>query len=242
MLRKLINLLLRRTKKNEELTEDFNDGELRAIEFTENYVKPLVIEEKTEEVKPNEKKIISFEFLPDSQNFRNVRSVLQFIDGDFKSWKTIRDKAEEQSNGVCCICGCVSQDFDKKETTATQCHEVWSFDDTNLIQKLERLEPLCVSCHNIKHINRHYKNEKKTGELLARYCKLNNCSLEGAKADLQLAKDMKKKRKDLIYKLDLTEINKFYDEEKFTELVIVHNKKFADFIENVFLKNTNIEE
>jgi|GEM_PF-5054233 hypothetical protein len=242
MLRKLINLLLRKNENLEELSIDFNEGELNAIDFTENYIAPITIEEKGEEVKPNENKIIMFEFIPEAQNYRNVRSVLQFVDGDFKSWKSIRDKAEEGSNGVCCICGGVSQKYDKNETTATQCHEVWHFDDKNLIQKLVRLEPLCVCCHNIKHINRFHSDKAKTDELLNRYCSLNQCDMSAALADLEEAKRLKKSRKDLIYKLDLAEVNKFYDEEKFNDLVVVHNKKFADFLSNTFLKNKNIEE
>ena len=33
----------------------------------------------------------------------------------------------------------------------SECHEIWNYDDINLIQKLENTISLCPKCHEVKH-------------------------------------------------------------------------------------------
>jgi len=188
---------------------------------------------------------IRFEFIPASQNFINARSYLQYQSGSFKSWQVIRNKIEDKSNAVCCICSSTSQIFDENETTKTQCHEVWQYDDKKKIQKLIELQALCVRCHNIKHINRFYKNEDKSAReaLLNQYAKLNNIDIEKAQADFEEEKEKNKKREDILYSLDLYYLNSLnLNDIDVDEIFNPHNHHFRKFLENYFKKNKNIEE
>jgi len=222
-------------EEKEEITEYcYNENDLDLEAFTKNYSPPLV------QVFKRSTRKIDFEFIPEKQNFRNVRSALQFLDGDWKSWKTIRDAQEAKSNGVCCICGCKSQDIIADSKTATECHEVWSFNGN--IQKLERLEPLCVQCHQIKHINRFSTDQDYTDKLLARYCELNDITMPLALEDLEKAKQWKINCKNLQYSLDMSLMNEIYRPETFKGLFDCHSPDFNYFVDTEFKKNKNTEE
>jgi 5-methylcytosine-specific restriction endonuclease McrA len=222
-------------ESNEEITEFFyNENELDLEAFTATYSPPLVIK------KPTSDRRITFEFIPEKQNFKNVRSALQFIEGDWKGWKKIRDKQEEESNGACCICGRKSHDHIPDSKTATECHEVWSFE--NGVQKLERLEALCVLCHQIKHINRFSNDKNYTEKLLSMYCDINNLSISAAIQDLEKAKNDKQDRRFTQYQLDMSLINEIYKPETFPALFNPHTADFNYFIDNEFKTDKNIEE
>ena len=224
-------------KKEEDnpTTEFFyNENELDLEAFNRNYSPPLVIKTQATDRR------ITFEFIPEKQNFKNVRSALQFIEGDWKGWKKIRDQEEAKSNGACCICSRKSQDYIAESKTATECHEVWSF--ANGVQTLERLEALCVLCHQIKHINRFTNDKDYTEKLLQRYCDINDISMSVALQDLENAKNEKVNRKHLQYKLDLSLINEIYKPNTFPDLFNPHTEDFNYFLEHDFKKNKNIEE
>jgi hypothetical protein len=58
------------------------------------------------------------------------------------SWKGLRDVVNEIA-GACEDCGGWSH---------LECHEQWLYDDDRRVQKLERLETLCRSCHRTRHL------------------------------------------------------------------------------------------
>lgn len=231
---KAIGQCFKKPQREEQTDFHYNEGELDLEAFSETYSPPIQI--KT----PTTNRRITFEFIPERQNFKNVRSALQFIEGDWKGWKKIRDKQEEESNGVCCICGRKSQDYIAESKTATECHEVWSF--ANGVQKLERLEALCVLCHQIKHINRFANDKDYTEKLLKRYCDINDISISLALQDLENAKNEKVNRKHLQYCLDMSFINELYKPDTFPGLFNCHSADFNYFIEYDFKRNKNIEE
>ena len=84
---------------------------------------------------------LTIELVPSSCWFSNVRAVVTR-----KQWDSLRSKVYSQAYHLCQICGGVG----KKHPV--ECHEIWHYDDKNLVQKLEGMIALCPSCHMVKHI------------------------------------------------------------------------------------------
>jgi len=61
------------------------------------------------------------------------------------AWATIRKRELERANEKCEICGSGER---------LQLHELWRYDDTAYIQKLERYLVLCNKCHAVYHLGR----------------------------------------------------------------------------------------
>lgn len=182
---------------------------------------------------------IVFEFIPEKQNFKNVRSFLQYRDGTYKSWKAIRDLCEERAGGKCVICKQATPD----SKNATECHEQWGFEERKKIEKLLNFESLCKTCHEIKHINRFFsRDEKKTekfNKLIDRYCELNGISKEQASKDFQFAMNERKRRNKFEFSLDLSLLNEYGHD--IDELFNCHDPSFLTFIETQFKQNKDIE-
>lgn len=179
---------------------------------------------------------LRFEFIPQHQNFKNVRSVLQYQFQDGTAWKKVRDTIEIKSNSVCSICGGVSHDY-QKSFTNTDCHEVWHYNDFYRVQKLIRLSARCAKCHNITHLNMHFKDKEKFIYLLDSYAQLNNIDIVQAEKDFMFAIEERERRKEIKYKLDLSMLNKFTPQFCFEENFNPHNEVFHKFIELKFKDN-----
>jgi hypothetical protein len=85
---------------------------------------------------------LEIELVPESSHFKNLRSELTTT-----QWSKLRKKYLPE-NGKCEICGGVSPG------RGLDLHEVWSYtilDKEYGIQRLERLEGLCMYCHEVKH-------------------------------------------------------------------------------------------
>lgn len=182
---------------------------------------------------------IVFEFIPEKQNFKNVRSFLQYREGSYKPWKMIRDLCEEQAGGKCVICSKPTPD----SKNATECHEQWGFDEKRKIEKLLNFEALCKTCHEIKHINRFFSHDEKKNEkfnlLMSRYCELNGISKEQGLKDFQFAVSERKRRNKFEFVLDLDLLNVYgYD---IVELFNCHEPSFLTFIETKFKQNKDID-
>lgn len=82
---------------------------------------------------------LPIELVPASNWQNNVRS-------EFKDeWRDIRRVCYRKAGYRCEKCG------GKGEEHPVECHEEWSYDDQNGIQKLERLIALCPLCHKSQH-------------------------------------------------------------------------------------------
>ena len=88
---------------------------------------------------PNAK--LTIELVPKTQWFTNVRSQVSKED-----WDYLRRESYKSAGYRCEICGGVG------DSHPVECHEIWNYDDNDLIQKLEGLISLCPSCHEVKHI------------------------------------------------------------------------------------------
>lgn len=86
---------------------------------------------------------LDIELLPRSTWGINLRSKLKKED-----WDEIRKECYAIAGYRCEICGGVGL------THPVECHERWSFDKKNFVQKLRGTVALCPTCHAVKHIGR----------------------------------------------------------------------------------------
>ena len=84
---------------------------------------------------------LSIELVPSTSWFNNVRAILSK-----KQWDYIRFQVASKAYNLCEICGGVGPKH------PVECHEIWSFDNKKLIQKLDGMIALCPDCHMVKHI------------------------------------------------------------------------------------------
>jgi hypothetical protein len=70
----------------------------------------------------------------------NVRAVVTK-----KQWDYLKSQVSSKAYNLCEICGGVGPKH------PVECHEIWAFDNKNLVQKLEGMIALCPSCHMVKH-------------------------------------------------------------------------------------------
>lgn len=88
---------------------------------------------------------LEIELVPTTSHFNNLRSEVTAT-----AWKKLRVKYLTPLNNCCEICGGSSH------KRGLDLHEVWSYTIVDLelkigIQKLEKLEGLCMYCHEVKH-------------------------------------------------------------------------------------------
>ena len=87
---------------------------------------------------------LTSELVPKTSWYDNVRSKVSS-----NEWDIIRKTSYEAAGNKCEICGDTgkNQGFNHN----VECHEIWSYDDKNYIQKLIGLISLCPNCHKVKH-------------------------------------------------------------------------------------------
>ena len=120
---------------------------------------------------------LDFELVPDGCWYSNLRSILKPA-----QWDVVRREAYARANGKCMICG--------RPAARLEAHERCSYDEKNVVQKLEDVIAVCHSCHSVIHIGRTQLlgDEEKA---IAHFMKVNKCSY----ADYDKRKKKKKKRK-----------------------------------------------
>lgn len=80
------------------------------------------------------------ELVPSPLWYNNLRKMLT------KSrWDAIRKACYIRAGHTCEICG-------NLRGKPPEAHEIWSYDDRSLVQKLEGVISLCFKCHRVKHI------------------------------------------------------------------------------------------
>lgn len=118
-------------------------------------------------------------------------------------WNRIRDDFIKENGRKCQICG---------ETTGTMnLHEIWNYDDTKHIQKLEGFILLCKMCHHVKHIGLAgvlaEEGKLDYNEVIRHFCKVNNCSEKEFEKHREEAFEIWEKRSKFEWKQDFGEYN-----------------------------------
>ncbi len=166
---------------------------------------------------------IQFHFIPQHQNNKNVRSYIEYKNGNWHKWQEIRLHYFKKHNYICQSC---QSKFDDK---SLQLHELWSFNDTDKIQSLISLIPLCAECHSIAHANRHKKDALKVMALVDKYAQYNSIEEDQAYKDLDHAEIERKRRQSMKYSLDMSLLSNFLDiQEPFD----CHSDAFEQWLKN----------
>lgn len=131
-------------------------------------------------MKPKAKELkLAIELVPSTVWFSSIYQIYK-ENNKLSEWRKIKNEIFEREGHRCWICG--------KEDRRLEAHEFWEYDDKNHIQKLIAIHHLCDMCHRIKHIGfwcytqngrETLKKSRLTKEdLVAHFCKVNNCSEE----------------------------------------------------------------
>ena len=83
---------------------------------------------------------LEIELVPDTSWFNNVRAVVTRA-----QWDSIRKRVYSAAYDTCEICGGIGPKH------PVECHEIWNYDDSKKLQKLEGMIALCPACHRVKH-------------------------------------------------------------------------------------------
>jgi hypothetical protein len=140
--------------------------------------------------------LLTIELVPKSSWMDNVRSVLTQ-----SQWDIIKKSVYSEAWYICQICGGVGPNH------PVEAHEIWTYNDKSLIQKLEGMIALCPNCHMVKHIGLAQINNK-FDLAVQHFMKVNACS---KKACLKYIKDSFKlwlERSNKKWTLDLSFLKK----------------------------------
>lgn len=83
---------------------------------------------------------LQIELVPSTSWGDNLRSKLPR-----SQWDRLRKACYANAGFRCELCG------GKGRRHPVECHEIWSYDETDFVQKLEGLIALCPACHRCKH-------------------------------------------------------------------------------------------
>jgi len=143
------------------------------------------------------KLLLDIELVPQSSWLNNVRSALTT-----KRWDIIRKQVYDQAWNVCRICGGTGPKH------PVECHEIWQYDDKNMIQKLAGMIALCPDCHRVKHFG--LAQIQHRGErALKHFMKVNKLSKQKALAHITAAFAAWEKRSAQTWKLDLSILSEY---------------------------------
>jgi hypothetical protein len=84
---------------------------------------------------------LTIELVPSTCWLTNLRSELPK-----SQWDQLRKATYRKANYRCEVCG------GKGDKHPVECHEIWHYDDANLVQSLKGLIALYPACHQVKHI------------------------------------------------------------------------------------------
>lgn len=90
-----------------------------------------------------DRKPLTIELIPQTAWGQNLRAVLSSRD-----WDAIRRFAYKRAGYRCECCGGVGPRH------PVECHEVWDWDTTHMMQWLVDVVALCPTCHSVKHWGR----------------------------------------------------------------------------------------
>lgn len=109
-----------------------------------------------------------------------------------------------RSCGRCVIC--------REETDELNTHKEWLYDDTNHIQRIFRVAPVCKACYNAIHISRACTNGT-LNTALEQYMKVNGVTIDEAYADIEEARQVWIERSTFEWRLDEEQIRKRITEQ-----------------------------
>lgn len=138
---------------------------------------------------------IQIEMIPSNQHYKNVRAVLTS-----EEWTRITKLHSQEAKDCCEICG---------KNAKLECHEIWSFNESSKVQKLEGMTAICHECHGGIHYGHTIKHKGKSDQVNITHniMKVNNWTSEDLQANYMIALDVAESKSNHHYTLDLTLLN-----------------------------------
>lgn len=140
---------------------------------------------------------LSLDLVPSTCWWSNLRTILPQED-----WDALRRRCYRDCNYRCQVCG------GKGPEHPVECHEIWSYDEENSVQKLERVIGLCPACHKVKHFGL-ARIRGESDVALSRLCKVNGWSEKKAKLYVKAEFAVWKLRSEKTWSLDLSALKRY---------------------------------
>lgn len=140
---------------------------------------------------------LTIELVPSTSWFDNVRSAVTKSD-----WDIIRKQVYKEANSICQICGGIGSKH------PVECHEIWEYNDTTMIQKLNGMIALCPKCHMVKHIG-FAQIQGKLNVAISHLSKVNKISKKEAEKYVADSFLLWSKRSLHSWSVDLTYLSKY---------------------------------
>lgn len=140
---------------------------------------------------------LTIELVPQTSWFNNVRAVVSK-----KQWDTIKSQVAAKAYDLCEICGGVGPKH------PVECHEIWHYDETKLVRKLEGMIALCPSCHMVKHFG-FAEVQGKRARALAHLMKVNKMTIDKAEDYVLKAFQLWVNRSQKQWTLDITHLKEY---------------------------------
>ena len=114
-----------------------------------------------------------------------------------RQWDIIRKRVYSEAYDTCEICGGVGSNH------PVECHEIWSYDDSKKVQKLEGMIALCPKCHLVKHMG--LAGIRGEGEkAFKHFTKVNKLKRKEAEEEIQKAFNLWEKRSQSKWNVDIS--------------------------------------
>lgn len=140
---------------------------------------------------------LEIELVPQTAWYKNLRSLVK---GPL--WNELRQAVYRRYNYRCGICGARGK---------LNCHEVWHYDDSLHIQKLQDFIALCDLCHHVKHIGLAgvlaQRGQLNFDRVIEHFKRVNDCSDEVFWKCHEEAFKLWEKRSLYTWKMDLSQLD-----------------------------------
>jgi len=144
---------------------------------------------------------LTIELVPSTAWYTNVRSNVSK-----QEWDIIRKHCYELAGNKCEVCGDIGRNQGVKHNV--ECHEIWSYNDKELIQKLEGLIALCPMCHRTKHVGLAQLNGQ-LDSVVKHLSKVNNIKLNESYQYIQDSFLIWNERSKYEWVLDISYLNNY---------------------------------
>ena len=144
---------------------------------------------------------LKFNLIPSGAFNNNLRALFSRA-----AWDYIRKDAYERANHRCSVCGAPSKRL--------EAHEVWEFDEKNMVQRLKDVIAVCPACHGVIHINRTQAVGREDGAI-KHFMKVNGATFGEYIKELDKA-NLENKRLSRLgdeWSLDLTWLKRFLPDD-----------------------------
>jgi hypothetical protein len=135
---------------------------------------------------------LAVDLVPQKQWYKNLRKQVPH-----SVWDKLRKEVYAQSDFKCQICGAEGK---------LNCHEIWEYEEKNLVQRLTGFHAVCSMCHHVTHFGMSSilasQGHLDIEEVIRHFMKVNGVSREAFEEHLSEATDIWQYRSQFEWVLD----------------------------------------